>query len=209
MYGRREFLHRPSTGPSVAGTGPSAILPAVEQLRGPVIPPVTAAGTDPAYIPGLTPPGPDRAGEEAAAEEVEQTEQETPSGETSGEASGEAVPEESAEDAAGSAGPSSGAAAAGEPEDGPVFEASDRRGSIAAGPFGLVFRLDGEEARFPWDEIGAVETDLPRFGRRFSVSVCTTARRWYEADVDAPSRKVLKEWDEEFDAVLDEWFDED
>ncbi|MGK5450642.1 hypothetical protein [Streptomyces radiopugnans] len=197
----------------------------MEQLRGPVIPPVTAAGTDPAYIPGLTPPGPDRAGEEAAAEEVEQTEQETPSGETSGEASGEAVPEEPAEDAAGSAGPSSGAAAAGEPEAGdrdedgerdggeqeagPVFEASDRRGSIAAGPFGLVFRLDGEEARFPWDEIGAVETDLPRFGRRFSVSVCTTARRWYEADVDAPSRKVLKEWDEEFDAVLDEWFDED
>ncbi|WP_410537771.1 hypothetical protein [Streptomyces sp. KL2] len=187
----------------------------MEQLRGPVIPPVTAAGTDPAYIPGLTPPGPDRAGEEAAAEEVEQTEQETPSGETSGEASGEAVPEEPAEDAAGSAGPSSGAAAAGERDEdgqrdgGPVFEASDRRGSIAAGPFGLVFRLDGEEARFSWDEIGAVETDLPRFGRRFSVSVCTTARRWYEADVDAPSRKVLKEWDEEFDAVLDEWFDED
>ncbi|SFL78032.1 hypothetical protein SAMN05192584_1274 [Streptomyces pini] len=199
MYGRRKFLHRPGTGPSVAGTGSSAILPAVEQLRGPVIPPVTAAGTDPAYIPGLAPPSPDRAGEEAADEEVEQKQERTPAGESAS--------EEPAEDAA-------DAAAGEQDEDGdgdgePAFEASDRRGSIAAGRFGVVFRLDGEEARFPWDEIGAVETDLPRFGRRFSVSVCTTARRWYEADVDAPSRKVLKEWDEEFDAVLDEWFGED
>ncbi|WP_093852168.1 hypothetical protein [Streptomyces pini] len=171
----------------------------MEQLRGPVIPPVTAAGTDPAYIPGLAPPSPDRAGEEAADEEVEQKQERTPAGESAS--------EEPAEDAA-------DAAAGEQDEDGdgdgePAFEASDRRGSIAAGRFGVVFRLDGEEARFPWDEIGAVETDLPRFGRRFSVSVCTTARRWYEADVDAPSRKVLKEWDEEFDAVLDEWFGED
>ncbi|WP_240957595.1 hypothetical protein [Streptomyces barkulensis] len=183
----------------------------MEQLRGPVIPPVTAAGTDPAYIPGLAPPSPDRAGEEAADEEVEQKQEETPAG--------EAASEEAAEETAGDQQPAGGQEP-GDREEGdgeqdgdedgePAFEASDRRGSIAAGRFGVVFRLDGEEARFPWDEIGAVETDLPRFGRRFSVSVCTTARRWYEADVDAPSRKVLKEWDEEFDTVLDEWFGED
>ncbi|MFH0243501.1 hypothetical protein ACGRHY_13960 [Streptomyces sp. HK10] len=178
----------------------------MEQLRGPVIPPVTAAGTDPAYIPGLAPPSPDRAGEEATGEEVEQTEEKAPAG--------EAAPEEPAEESGGldedgDDEQDEDEEGDEEEDDGPAFEASDRRGSIAAGRFGVVFRLDGEEARFPWDEIGAVETDLPRFGRRFSVSVCTTARRWYEADVDAPSRKVLKEWDEEFDAVLDEWFGED
>lgn len=174
----------------------------MEQLRGPVIPPVTAAGTDPAYIPGLAPPSPDRAGEEAADEEVEQKQEKTPAG--------EAASEDAAEETAGGQEPGEqDGGEDGDEDGGPAFEASDRRGSIAAGRFGVVFRLDGEEARFPWDEIGAVETDLPRFGRRFSVSVCTTARRWYEADVDAPSRKVLKEWDEEFDAVLDEWFGED
>ncbi|MBN3929134.1 hypothetical protein IQ279_05675 [Streptomyces verrucosisporus] len=175
----------------------------MEQLRGPVIPPVTAAGTDPAYIPGLAPPSPDRAGEEAAGEEVEQKQEETPAGESAGEQ------ETGDRDEAGSEDGEQDGEQDEDGDGGSAFEASDRRGSIAAGRFGVVFRLDGEEARFPWDEIGAVETDLPRFGRRFSVSVCTTARRWYEADVDAPSRKVLKEWDEEFDAVLDEWFGED
>ncbi|GAA3627578.1 hypothetical protein ACG5V6_09520 [Streptomyces chitinivorans] len=183
----------------------------MEQLRGPVIPPVTAAGTDPAYIPGLAPPSPDRAGEEAADEEVEQKQEETPAGESASEAAERAAEEPTGEREPGDrdeAGDEDGDRD-GDGEGGPAFEASDRRGSIAAGRFGVVFRLDGEEARFPWDEIGAVETDLPRFGRRFSVSVCTTARRWYEANVDAPSRKVLKEWDEGFDAVLDEWFGED
>ncbi|MDG9702480.1 hypothetical protein [Streptomyces sp. DH37] len=178
----------------------------MEQLKGPVIPPVHAAGTDPAYIPGLTPPGPDRAAEDPGEpEEVV----EEPTGDASGDDSGDAGP--GAEDTAAAEGP-------GDPEeeeeqeedgDGPVFEVSDHRGSIAAGRSGVVFRLDGEEARFSWDEIGAVEVDVPRFGRRFAVSVCTTARRWYEADVDAPSRKVLKGWAEEFDAVLDAWFEED
>jgi hypothetical protein len=208
LYGTADFLHRLSTAASVAGAGSSAILPAVEQLRGPVIPPVHAAGTDPAYIPGLTPPGPDRAAEDPGEpEEVV----EEPTGDASGDDSGDAAGPD-AVDAAAAEGP-------GDPEeeeeeqegdgDGPAFEVSDHRGSIAAGRSGVVFRLDGEEARFSWDEIGAVEVDVPRFGRRFAVSVCTTARRWYEADVDAPSRKVLKGWAEEFDAVLDAWFEED
>ncbi|MGY1455339.1 hypothetical protein [Streptomyces sp. SS8] len=185
----------------------------MEQLRGPVIPPVTAAGTDPAYIPGLAPPSPDRAGEEAADEEVEQKQEETTAGGAASEDAERTAGEPTGEPAGGQ---ETGDRDEAEDEDGerdgeggPAFEASDRRGSVAAGRFGVVFRLDGEEARFSWEEIGAVETNLPRFGRRFSVSVCTTARRWYEADVDAPSRKVLKEWDEEFDAVLDEWFGED
>ncbi|MCI0385078.1 hypothetical protein [Streptomyces sp. CNQ085] len=181
----------------------------MEQLRGPVIPPVTAAGTDPAYIPGLAPPGPDRAGEEAGGEEVEQREQKAASGEVASEALTGRPAEDAAEEPTGEQETGGQDGDERDGEGGPAFEASDRRGSIAAGRFGVVFRLDGEEARFSWDEIGAVETDLPRLGRRFSVSVCTTARRWYEADVDAPSRRVLKEWDEAFDAVLDEWFGED
>jgi hypothetical protein len=70
------------------------------------------------------------------------------------------------------------------------------------------FRLVGEEARFPWAEVGAVEVGTPRFGRRLTVTVYTTDRRRYEAEVDAPSRGRLREWDEAFDAVLDAYFEE-
>ncbi|MFE3827007.1 hypothetical protein [Streptomyces sp. NPDC059092] len=94
------------------------------------------------------------------------------------------------------------------PEDGPVFEVSDRRGSITADREGVRFRLDDQEAEFDWDEIGAVEVTTPRFGRRFTVTVHTSARRWFDAEVEAPARKLLKEWEAELDVVLDAYFEE-
>ncbi|MFF2525102.1 hypothetical protein [Streptomyces liangshanensis] len=94
------------------------------------------------------------------------------------------------------------------PADGPAFEVSDRRASIAADSDGVRFTLDDEAADFRWDEIGAVEIGIPRFGRRFTVTVHTITRRRYHVDVDAPARSGLKEWSAELDDVLDAYFEE-
>ena len=201
-----------------------------------MIPPVPAAGTDPGHIPGLTPPRPD-ATEEATAEaktaqeapEAPEEAADRPSAETgpvpeepeeakAAEADAE-TPEEPEEQADGKADDEADDKAddkagdeAGDDdeaaEDGPVFEVSDRRGSITAGRSGVAFQLDGENAEFSWDEIGAVEIDTPRFGRRFSVTVYTTARRWYTADVEAPARGALKDWTAKLDEVLDAYFED-
>ncbi|WP_344631959.1 hypothetical protein [Streptomyces glaucosporus] len=165
----------------------------MEQRIGSITPP--PAGTDPAFIPGITPPGPDGAQEAAPEEAAERPPEEVLPDGLGDAADAEGDFEEAEEDAEDGAG-------------GPAFEVSDHRGSIAAGRTGVTFRLDGEEAFFPWREIGAVQIDLPRFGRRFSVTVHTTARRWYDADVQAPSRKLLKQWSDELDAVLDVYFED-
>ncbi|WP_055547067.1 hypothetical protein [Streptomyces sp. NBRC 110028] len=184
----------------------------MEQRIGPITPPVPAAGTDPGHIPGLTPPPPDET-EEVTTEARTATE-EAP--EAPAEAAGQPVDDVGADDA----GPESEDEAdeADEAEeqaedgdgdgDGPVFEVSDRRGSITAKRSGVVFQLDGETAEFSWDEIGAVEIDTPRFGRRFGVTVYTTAKRWYTADVEAPARGALKEWTAKLDEVLDAYFED-
>ncbi|MFF4229327.1 hypothetical protein [Streptomyces sp. NPDC001820] len=156
------------------------------------IPPVHAAGLDPAYIPGLVPVRP-AAAEGASEAGPEQSGETTPT---------DAAPAEEAFDAKAREDP------AGEGDDGPVFEVSDRRGAIVADRAGITFRLDAEEAEFSWDEIGAVEIDTPRFGRRFGVTVYVSDRRWFQVDVEAPSRGVLKEWAAELDTVLDARFEE-
>ncbi len=203
----------------VAGTASSDILPGVEQRIGPIIPPVPAAGTDPGHIPGLTPPRPDEteevtaeaktateAPEKAADQPVDEAAEAAEAEADTEEAEAEAEePEKQAEDADEDEAEDK---AEDEPEDGPVFEVSDRRGSITAGHSGVAFQLDGENAEFSWDEIGAVEIDTPRFGRRFSVTVYTTAQRWYAADVDAPARGALKEWTTKLDEVLDAYFED-
>ncbi|MDT0547986.1 MULTISPECIES: hypothetical protein [Streptomyces] len=185
----------------------------MEQRIGPSTPPVPAAGFDPAYIPGLTAPRP--AEEEPPKEKAEKAEEPLEDAETEAGTEADAEPEAEAEaDAEAEAEAEAADAAeetAGEDEDedgGPVFEAADHRGSIVARRGGVTLRLDGETAEFDWSEIGAVEIDTPRFGRRFSVTVYTTARRWYTADVAASSKKVLKEWTTELDAVLDAYFED-
>ncbi|GAA1892986.1 hypothetical protein [Streptantibioticus ferralitis] len=173
----------------------------MEQRIGPNTPPVHAAGTDPAHVPGLTFSRPVAAEEKAVEPAAEQP-------------PGDAVPEDPAPEAVA---PEEEAAAEEEAAteegaerraDGPVFEVSDRRGSIVVGPAGVTFQLDDETAEFHWDEIGAVEIDTPRFARRFTVTVHTTGRRSYEADVEAPSRSLPKQWTTELDAVLDVYFED-
>ncbi|MFF3172355.1 hypothetical protein ACFVQ0_07010 [Streptomyces sp. NPDC057900] len=176
----------------------------MEQRIDPNTQPAYAAGTDPAYIPGLTAP---RATGKAD-EEPEPTEEPAPEdavpedaasaeAESDGEAVAEAADDEEDEDEKANTG-----------EDGPAFEVSDRRGSITADSEGIRFTLDDQEADFRWDEIGAVELKPARFGRRFTVTVHMSSMRWFNAEVEAAARSSLKEWTEGFDAVLDAYFEE-
>lgn len=210
-------------GPSVPRTGLSAILPAVERID-PIIQPVPAAGTDPGYIPGLmaprlveetddatkdVPPEPaDEEVTEAASEETtEETTEDEPAGVTAADEADE-VADGAADKAISFTKDASDEAEAGTGAEGPVFEVSDRRASMTADRTGVRLTLDEEEAEFGWDEIGAVEVDTPRFGRRFTVTLHTTGRRHYQSEVDAPSRSSLKEWTAELDVVLDAYFEE-
>ncbi|MER5687684.1 hypothetical protein [Streptomyces sp. NPDC002205] len=179
----------------------------MEQRIDPNTQPAYAAGTDPAYIPGLTAPRP------VGTPDVDQgkTEESAPEG---------AAPEDLAAAEAAASGaldaPDAVDAVDGEKggeedekaADGPVFEVSDRRGSITADREGIRFTLDDQEADFRWDEIGAVEVKSPRFGRRFTVTVHMSTNRWFNAEVEAAARSSLKGWAQELDAVLDAYFEE-
>ncbi|MFJ9639385.1 hypothetical protein [Streptomyces sp. NPDC101178] len=174
--------------------------------------PEFAAGTDPAFIPlpGLAAPATARKTEpEAEAEPKTDAERDD---DAPAAAAGEA-PEAEAEAETGTGTETDAAAeeAEAEPEaaeDGPVFEISDRRGSIRVAREGIRFTLDDQEADFDWAEIGAVETHPARFGRRFTVTVHLSTRRWFNAEVEAASRTQLKEWPAELDAALDAYFEE-
>lgn len=190
----------------------------------PIIQPVPAAGTDPGYIPGLMAPRlveeaddtkdvPPEAADETVADEVtdkvseEAQAPETPAADESDGADEVAGPVALTKNAPESDSAPAGTAAD-DDEDGPVFDISDRRASMTADRTGVRFQLDETEAEFGWDEIGAVEVETPRFGRRFTVTLHTTGRRHYQSDVDAPSRSSLKAWTAELDAVLDRYFEE-
>ncbi|MDR3080497.1 MAG: hypothetical protein LBV60_06135, partial [Streptomyces sp.] len=92
--------------------------------------------------------------------------------------------------------------------DGPVFEASDRRAKIVADHRGVRLRLDDQECEFRWDEVGAVETETARFGKRFTVTVHTPERRWYPIEIEADSRARFQEWEARIDDVLDAYFED-
>ncbi|MBQ1117957.1 hypothetical protein [Streptomyces sp. C3-3] len=171
--------------------------------------PEFAAGTDPAFIPlpGLAAPVATRkpeteseAGPKDAAPEAEAERDDDP-GPEAADADADQEPEAAADDATPEA---EGEAV----EEGPVFEVSDRRGSIRVAREGVRFTLDDQEAEFHWDEIGAVETTPARFGRRFTVTVHLSSRRWFNAEVEAASRAELKGWPAELDTVLDAYFEE-
>ncbi|MGW1558205.1 hypothetical protein ACWCQ1_17045 [Streptomyces sp. NPDC002144] len=153
--------------------------------------PVKGAGFDPAFIPGLTSPVAEEP-EDATSEggDVEAEEAETP---VAGAQTDETDADSGEEEAA----------------DGPVFEAADRRARIVADRRGIRLSLDEEKCEFRWDEIGAVETESPRFGKRYTVTVHTPDRRWYPIEIEAPARSRFQEWDEQLDAVLDAYFDEE
>ncbi|MFJ4407086.1 hypothetical protein [Streptomyces sp. NPDC088910] len=181
----------------------------MEQKTGPNTPPIPPAGVDPAYIPGLTPPARSAAEAPAPVVDDDAPDDAPPAApEAEPEPAAEAVPEAAVEAVAEDTGAADDEDAT-EEDTGPVFSVSDRRGSITADRTGITFKLDGETADFGWDEIGAVEIDTPRFGRRFSVTVYTSTRRWFDTDVEAPSKPLLKTWAAELDAVLDTYFEDD
>ncbi|ESU46446.1 hypothetical protein K7395_06465 [Streptomyces filamentosus] len=177
--------------------------------------PEFAAGTDPAFIPlpGLAAPAGTRKPEaEAESEggpeeaEIRDDEAGTTAAEDGADREPEAAHEAAAVDSDGDRDGDTDADA--DAEEGPVFEVSDRRGSIRVAREGVRFRLDDQEAEFGWDEIGAVETTPARFGRRFTVTVHLSSRRWFNAEVEAASRSELKGWPAELDKVLDAYFEE-
>jgi hypothetical protein len=175
----------------------------VEQRRGSTSQPLEGAGFDPAFIPGLTAPvsgGPEdvRPDEAEAVEDAEaETEESVRSAQSS---ASSAVGEPPAEDAAE---PDDEA-----PVDGPVFEAADRRARIVADHRGVRLSLDDQECEFRWDEVGAVETETGRFGKRFTVTVHTPDRRWYPIEIEATSRSRFPEWESALDEVLDAYFED-
>ncbi|USQ83222.1 hypothetical protein NFX46_05160 [Streptomyces phaeoluteigriseus] len=182
----------------------------MEQRIGSSSQPLEGAGFDPAFIPGLTSPV------TAEAKDAK------PKDAKPGAAKPEDDPEDDAAVTAGDVSESQPAAAAdesegaesqdsesGEPSDGPVFEAADRRARIVADARGVRLRLDEEECEFRWEEIGAIETEVPRFGKRLTITVHTPDRRWYPIEIEATARGRFKEWDEQLDAVLDAYFDDE
>lgn len=98
--------------------------------------------------------------------------------------------------------------AAEEVTDGPVFEASDRRAKIVADSRGVRLRLDDQNCEFGWDEIGAIETESPRFGKRFTVTVHTPDSRWYPIEIEAKAKSEHAAWEKQIDEVLDAYFDD-
>ncbi|MET7348281.1 hypothetical protein [Streptomyces mirabilis] len=194
----------------------------MEQRIGSKSQPLDAAAVNPAYIPGLTSPAKaepkdavveDAASDEAASEEavVEDAAPETAVAEKAPAEPEEEATSESDSEPESESDSDSGSDSDSEPEpdpDGPVFEASDRRASIKADHSGVHLRLDDQEAEFRWDEIGAVETESPRFGKRFTITVHTADRRWYPIEIEATARARFKEWEDQLDAVLDAYFED-
>ncbi|WP_432157069.1 hypothetical protein [Streptomyces sp. bgisy153] len=163
--------------------------------------PVKGAGFDPAFIPGLTTPVADDAENAERVEETDDVEdfqdfQDVEDVE-------DADPADGAED-----GETAEADADEAPVDGPVFEAADRRARIVADHRGVQLFLDDQECEFRWDEIGAVETETGRFGKRFTVTVHTPGQRWYPIEIEATSRSLFPEWEKRLDAVLDAYFED-
>ncbi|MGY3203755.1 hypothetical protein [Streptomyces sp. TE5632] len=189
----------------------------MEQRIGSSSQPLEGAGFDPAFIPGLTAPASGRKAD--VKDEVEPEESKAASeqadADTAAESEEKTSPEKpeaaDASDASGASDASDESDASEEESapDGPVFEASDRRARIVADHGGVRLRLDDQECEFRWDEIGAVETETARFGKRYTVTVHTTERRWYPIEIEATSRSRFAEWDTELDAVLDAYFDDE
>ncbi|MGP4045056.1 hypothetical protein [Streptomyces sp. 2A115] len=187
----------------------------MEQRIGPNIQPLQGAAVDPAFVPGITGPRPvepkdvkpeDTEPAEAAEEAAEETAEETAVAEEGASEAEEAASEETASEEQPGDEPAGEEPA--EAPEGPVFEASDRRAKIVADHSGVRLSLDDQKAEFRWDEIGAVETESPRFGKRFTITVHTPDRRWYPIEIEATARASFKEWEAQLDEVLDAYFEE-
>ena len=188
----------------------------MEQRIGSGSQPLEGAGFDPAFIPGLTSPAsvaPKGAKKEDAAEEADSEETALDDADEPGTETADVIDDadDDAEDAVDEADEADDEDDDAEdaPVDGPVFEAADRRARIAVDHKGVRLTLDDQECEFRWDEIGAIETETPRFGKRFTITVHTPDRRWYPIEIEAESRARFAEWDEQLDAVMDRYFEDE
>ncbi|MEV6478972.1 hypothetical protein [Streptomyces sp. NPDC051576] len=183
----------------------------MEQRIGSSSQPLEGAGFDPAFIPGLTAPAvsseepEEPEGEESPAQKADVEKAEVEDAVAEGDDADEA--DDEAGDPAGDEADAESSEDDGE-GDGPVFEASDRRAEIVADAKGVRLRLDDQNCEFRWDEIGAVETETPRFGKRFTITVHTPDRRWYPIEIEAAARSRFAEWETRLDAVLDAYFED-
>jgi len=182
----------------------SAILPPVEQRIGSSSKPLETAAVDPAAIPGLMSPVPAEPEDRVPEPSEESAPEESAPKDATSAAEAESEPESEPETEP-EAEPATEAEA---PEGGPVFEASDRRAKIIADHSGVRLSLDDQECEFRWDEIGAVETETSRFGKRFTVTVHTPDRRWYPVEIEAKAKSQHQEWEAELDKVLDTYFED-
>ncbi|HEY1177352.1 MAG TPA: hypothetical protein VGF17_14445 [Phytomonospora sp.] len=53
-----------------------------------------------------------------------------------------------------------------------------------------------------------METESPRFGKRFTITVHTPDSRWYPIEIEASARSRFEEWESQLDAVLDAYFED-
>ncbi|MGW3649498.1 hypothetical protein [Streptomyces sp. NPDC000878] len=169
----------------------------MEQRIGSSSKPLETAAVDPAAIPGLTSPVPAEP-EDGTPDPVEETTSEAE------------APEDSETPETSDAETETSEVETETPEaEGPVFEASDRRAKIIADHSGVRLSLDDQECEFRWDEIGAVETETSRFGKRFTVTVHTPDRRWYPVEIEAKAKSQHAEWETDLDKVLDTYFEDE
>ncbi|WP_416958481.1 hypothetical protein [Streptomyces sp. Agncl-13] len=193
----------------------------MEQRIGSSSQPLEGAGFDPAFVPGLTAPAvssdkpenakpQDAEPEDAKAEAAEPEESSAEKTEAEKADVEKAVAEDEEDDADADEAGEGSSEESEEPssEGGPVFEASDRRAEIVADAKGVRLRLDDQNCEFRWDEIGAIETETPRFGKRFTITVHTPDRRWYPIEIEAAARSRFAEWETQLDAVLDAYFED-
>ncbi|WBB58820.1 hypothetical protein O7599_24820 [Streptomyces sp. WMMC500] len=188
----------------------------MEENKGLNVTPVyAAAATDPAALPGLVSPPPDEKEEDEATttdetQDPETDTEDTEDADTDGDGDGEEDTAESEAEAKDDDGAEDEDEATGTGDaagDGPVFEATDRRGSVTVDSTGVRFQLDDTEAEFTWPEIGAVEYKTSRFGRRLVLSV-HDSRGICPAEVEAPDKGTLKQWASDLESTLDAYFEE-
>ncbi|SPF02187.1 hypothetical protein SMA5143A_2942 [Streptomyces sp. MA5143a] len=210
---------RTYAGPTVPRTGSSTILPAVEQRIGSNSQPLAAAAVDPSHIPGLTAPVSVTKEKQEEPEDVKPTESaeqaetvdadEAVAAEPDAELDSEADDEPDAKADAKADDEADGETVEEEEAvEGPVFEAADRRAKIVADHRGVRLRLDDQACEFRWDEIGAIETESPRFGKRFTITVHTPDRRWYPIEIEAKAKSEHAAWETRIDEVLDAYFED-
>ncbi|WP_107463389.1 hypothetical protein [Streptomyces sp. MA5143a] len=191
----------------------------MEQRIGSNSQPLAAAAVDPSHIPGLTAPVSVTKEKQEEPEDVKPTESaeqaetvdadEAVAAEPDAELDSEADDEPDAKADAKADDEADGETVEEEEAvEGPVFEAADRRAKIVADHRGVRLRLDDQACEFRWDEIGAIETESPRFGKRFTITVHTPDRRWYPIEIEAKAKSEHAAWETRIDEVLDAYFED-